>query len=220
MSTEIATPSVRNGKRGGVNGNGGHNGESAPDYTPSPRPINKPLLGLLLFLGTEVMFFAGLISTFIILRAGSLTWPPSDQPRLPVKVTAINTLFLLISSYTMFRAVKVIRDKGYSRTLIKWLVATAVLGTVFLTIQGSEWIRLVSYGLTFTSSVYGATFYTLIGCHGLHVLGALIFLLYVLLKAIRRKYSLQEHTGVVLCGVYWYFVVGIWPVLYVLVYLS
>lgn len=190
--------------------------------SPLPPPesfINKPLLGLLIFLGTEAMFFAGLISAYLILRAKSINWPPPGQPRLPVVVTGINTLFLLLSGYTMSRALKAIRE-GHSQALSRWLLATGVLGSLFLGVQGSEWIHLVSYGLTFTSSPYGATFYTLIGCHGLHLLVALIVLLLVTYKAMMGQYTRHEYTGIELCRLYWYFVVGIWPLLYLLVYLG
>ncbi len=189
---------------------------------PSPQAktrINKSLLGMMIFLGTEVMFFAGLISTFLILRAGSVNWPPPGQPRLPVAVTGINTLFLLLSGYTIHRALKTIR-KGHPQAPTRWLLATGVLGGIFLGVQGSEWIHLVNYGLTFTSSLYGATFYALIGCHGLHVLAAMIALLVTISKAWGGQYTIDEHTGVELCRMYWYFVVGIWPILYLLVYLS
>ena len=104
--------------------------------------------------------------------------------------------------------------------MTRWILATGVLGGIFLGVQGFEWIRLVKYGLTFTSSLYGATFYTLIGCHGLHVLVAVIALLVVIGRALGGRYTISEHTGVELCRMYWYFVVGIWPILYTLVYLS
>lgn len=195
-------------------------GGSPPPSPLRPEPlIHNGLLGMLIFLGTEAMFFAGLISAFLILRAGSALWPPPDQPRLPVAVTGINTLILLFSGYTMRRALRGVR-KGSQQALTRWLLATGLLGTLFLGVQGSEWIRLVHYGLTFSSSLYGATFYTLIGCHGLHVLGAVVGLLIVLSRAAGKKYSVHDHTGVELCQIYWYFVVGIWPILYVLVYLS
>jgi heme/copper-type cytochrome/quinol oxidase subunit 3 len=204
---------------GGEGGEGRGGKEFSALQTQHETLINKSLLGLLIFLGTEVMFFAGLISAFLILRAGSANWPPPDQPRLPVAVTGINTLFLLLSGYTMHRALKAIR-KGYPQTLTRWLLATGVLGGIFLGVQGAEWIRLVSYGLTFTSSLYGAIFYTLIGCHGLHLFVAIITLLVVISKALRGRYARHKHTGVELCRMYWYFVVGIWPTLYLLVYLS
>jgi cytochrome c oxidase subunit 3 len=188
---------------------------SAPSFS----PLNRALLGMLIFLGTEVMFFGGLISVFLILRAGNPNWPPSGQPRLPVAVTAINTLFLLASAYTSQRALNAIRS-DQTQANIKWLLMTAILGAIFLAGQGSEWLRLVRYGLTFRSSIYGGTFYTIIGCHALHVLGAMVCLLMVLKKALARSYSKVDYTGVALFRVYWIFVVGIWPVLYVLVYLS
>lgn len=181
--------------------------------------INRPLLGLLIFLGTEAMFFAGLISAFLILKAGSTVWPPVDQPRLPVAVTALNTLVLLASGYTMHRAVRSIRN-GNQERLITWLAITGVLGTIFLGVQGLEWVRLLSYGLTFTSSNYGATFYTLIGAHGLHVFAAVLVLMGVFIRALQERYSASKHEGLALCQVYWFFVVGIWPVLYGLVYLD
>ena len=195
----------------------GSNGSSFPVQTEIG--IGKSMFGLLIFLGTEVMFFAGLISAFLILRAGSGVWPPFDQPRLPVAVTGINTFFLLISGYTIYRALEAIR-RGSQQNLTAWLLATGILGIVFISVQGYEWIRLVSYGLTVSSSIYGATFYTLIGAHALHVLAAMIALLFVFTKSLSQQYSEAKHTGVELCQMYWLFVVGIWPVLYILVYLT
>ena len=180
--------------------------------------INKSLLGLLIFLGTEIMFFAGLISAFFVLRAGSVDWPPSGQPRLPIAITGVNTLFLLFSGYTMYQSIKVIRE-GNAKTLTRWLLVTGILGIIFLGIQGYEWARLVKYGLTFTSSLYGITFYTAIGCHAFHVCIGMIILLVVIGKALGGRYSKESYTGVELGGVYWYFVVGIWPILYIFVYL-
>ncbi|MFQ5876343.1 MAG: heme-copper oxidase subunit III [Acidobacteriota bacterium] len=181
-------------------------------------PLLEPgVLGMCIFLGTEAMFFAGLISAFLILRAGSGLWPPPGQPRLPVGVTGANTLILLSSGGTMWRALASVR-KGRERSLTAWLAATAGLGIVFLSVQGYEWVRLLGFGLTLSSGTYGATFYALIGAHGLHVAAAVSALLLVLSRAARREYSLRRHQGVVLCRLYWTFVVGVWPVLYVLVY--
>lgn len=159
------------GKKNGVLN---HTSINKNGFTPNVElSINRSLLGLLIFLGTEAMFFAGLISAFLILKAGSTVWPPVNQPRLPVAITAINTLVLLVSAYTMHRAVKAVRA-GQNKSLTRWLAMTGALATVFLGVQGAEWIRLVKYGLTFSSSNYGATFYTLIGAHGLHMLAAVL----------------------------------------------
>src|SRR5262249_16526120 len=181
-------------------------------------PLSNARLGMLIFLGAETMFFAGLVGAFLVYRMANETWPPMTMPRLPVEVTGINTLILLYSAVTMWLANRAIR-LGQQRALAPMLLRTAVLGVVFLVVQGYEWVKLIGYGLTLSSGVYGATFYTLIGCHGLHVFGAVIWLLGVWRRATRKRYTATRRTGVVLCGMYWLYVVGLWPVLYWLVYL-
>ena len=182
------------------------------------RPLSNAYIGLLMFLGAETMFFAGLIGSFLVFRVAHEVWPPAMLPRLPVGVTGVNTLILLASALTMRRARAAIRG-GAQRELVRMLLVTAVLGVVFLLVQGYEWIRLLQYGLTLASGVYGATFYVLVGCHAAHVLGAVGWLLSVLRLAVRRRYTAGAHAGVALCAMYWYYVVALWPILYGLVYL-
>lgn len=191
---------------------------------PSPpvRP-NAPVganawLAVLIFLGAEAMFFAGLIGAYIVFRLGSPVWPPPFQPRLPTGVTGVNTVILVISAVTMrlgLRAMAV----GNRGQLSRLLSLTALCGAIFLTIQGFEWIRLIHFGLTVSSSVYGSLFYTLIGFHGLHVLGALVWLLIVFALASKGYFTREQHVGLQTCAMYWTFVVALWPVLYGLVYL-
>lgn len=164
------------------------------------------------------MFFVGLISAFLVFRLGSEIWPPASQPRLPVEVTGINTVILLLSGLTVHLALRAIRD-GNLNGLLRWLWTTAVLGTVFLCVQGYEWIRLVHFGLTVSSGIYGSTFYTLIGFHGFHVLAAVLWLIIVLYQGWRGRFAVHRHTGVEIFSMYWTFVVGLWPLLYGLVYL-
>ena len=182
-------------------------------------PVGNVYIAMLLFIGAEVMLFAGLIGAFIVFRFGSSMWPPPLQVRLPVEVTGVTTALLLFSGYTMYRAFTAAR-RGCRKKLLQSLAITAILGTVFLVVQGYEWIQLLSFGLTLSSGVYGATFYTLIGCHGLHVFGALCWLLVVLQMANNYKFSIDRHVAINLCGMYWSFVVVLWPVLYSLVYLN
>ena len=189
---------------------------------PPVRP-NRPLganawLAVIMFLGAEAMFFAGLIGAFLVFRVGAAMWPPPFQPRLPVGVTGVNTVILLASAFTMHRALKAVRAND-RRKLVRCLGVTVLLGTIFLIVQGYEWSQLLRFGLTVSSSVYGALFYTLIGCHGLHVFGALIWLLVVLWFARKGRYSRERLVGVETCAMYWTFVVALWPVLYGLVYL-
>jgi len=161
---------------------------------PPPPPIrhNEPIvsnarLGVLVLLGAEAMFFAGLIGAFLVFRLGSSIWPPPFQPRLPIGVTGVNTAILLLSAYTMHLGLRAVRA-GDLRQLVRLLVATGALGTIFLLVQGYEWVRLIQFGLTVSSSVYGGIFYTLIGFHGIHVAGALIWLAAVLLQAQRGRF--------------------------------
>lgn len=193
--------------------------DSGRDDDTEPKPVGNAVLGMLLFLGTDAMFFATLIGAFIVFRTSAMNWPPLGQPRLPVTVTGVNTVILLLSGFTMFAAYQRIR-RGEGAGLAKGLAVTALLGVTFLFIQGSEWIKLIDFGLTLSSSVYGAIFYVLIGCHALHVLGAVLWLVIVWRRAQQNQFTAQRHTPVQLCSMYWYLVVLLWPALYVLVYLN
>ncbi|MBT3270797.1 heme-copper oxidase subunit III [Candidatus Poribacteria bacterium] len=178
---------------------------------------DKRTFGLVVFLAAESMTFAGLISAHIILRPGQEAWPPPGQPRLPAGMTAVATAFLLISAWTAYRALS---RAGEAQGAEKpWLGATWALGALFLGIQGVEWAQLIGHGLTMTSSVYGALFYTVIGFHALHVAIGMCILSVTSVKALAGRYGPDEHTGVRLCAVYWWYVVLVWPTLYVLVYL-
>lgn len=184
----------------------------------SPPVVSNARLAILMFLAAEAMFFAGLAGAFLVFRLSAESWPPPFQPRLPVLVTGINTGVLLLSGLTMRLAFRAVRGRRRSR-VVPWLGTTVALGTLFLLIQGYEWVRLIQFGLTVKSGIYGATFYTLIGCHGLHVFGALVWLLLVSTSARKGRYAAGNETGIQICAMYWTFVVALWPFLYVLVYL-
>jgi cytochrome c oxidase subunit III len=190
----------------------------APPVRPNTPVGSNAWLGVLMLLGAEAMFFAGLIGAYIVFRVAAPTWPPPFQPRLPVGITGVNTLILLASAVTMHWSLRAVRVNDRAK-LIRLLAYTAALGSIFLVVQGFEWIRLIHFGLTVSSSVYGGMFYTLIGFHALHVLGALIWLLVVVMLAKRGRFSKERHVGLQTCGMFWTFVVGLWPVLYGLVYL-
>jgi heme/copper-type cytochrome/quinol oxidase subunit 3 len=196
-------------------GDGDRHGDD--DGRPGP-PLSNARLGMLMFLGAETMLFAGLIGSFLVFRVANQTWPPPTLPSLSMGITGINTLVLLCSAITMWCAQRAVRTGQHQRG-VRFLSYTAFLGVAFLVIQGYEWVQLISYGLTMASGVYGATFYVLIGCHGFHVFGAVVWLLIGLLRTCRGHYSTTRYTGLALCSMYWYYVVALWPVLYWLVYL-
>lgn len=181
--------------------------------------VPSGVLGMAIFIATEAMFFAGLVSALLVLRAQGGDWPPMGQPRLPVGVTGFNTLILLASGWSMHQAAGALR-RGDPR-MRRLLGITAGLGLFFVSVQGYEWIRLVQFGLTTSSSLYGATFYTIVGAHGLHVLAAVIALLVAaLVIAPAREREGTDRAWLEPFRMYWYFVVGVWPILYYLVYFS
>jgi cytochrome c oxidase subunit III len=186
--------------------------------SPASSPVDAVQLGVLLFIGSEIMLFAGLLAVYTAFRFGNLTWP-SAQLYLPVKVTWVNTFFLLSSCYTMRQAVRAGRHDRQDH-LVQSLTVTALLGTLFVSIQGYEWVQLIRDGFTITTGVYGATFYLLIGCHALHVLGAVIWLLVVVLLARQGRFPSHRFVGVEVCAWYWYFVSALWVLLFALIYLN
>ena len=190
----------------------------APPVRPNTPIANNAWLATVMFLGAEAMFFAGLIGAFIVFRMGSPIWPPPFQPRLPVGITGVNTIVLLASAITMHMALRAVRAGAIDRAK-RMLAVTAALGGVFLLIQGYEWARLIHFGLTVSSSIYGGLFYTLIGFHAFHVAGALVWLIVVFVRANRGYFSRQRYIGLQVCAMYWTFVVALWPILYGLVYL-
>jgi heme/copper-type cytochrome/quinol oxidase subunit 3 len=196
-------------------------GDDGRGGSPVPRraPLDNARLGLLVFLGAETMFFSALVGGYLVLRTAAVVWPPPLQPRLPVLVTGVNTLCLLASSVPMALATRALW-RGEIGRVVRGFVASAALGGVFLLVQGYEWARLVHFGLTVTSGSYGATFYTLIGTHALHVIGALAWVGVMLLGLRSGRVGLKRPTPVAVCAMYWHYVVALWPVLYVLVYLA
>ena len=119
--------------------------------------------------------------------------------------------------YLSLRMIQHDLPKLFSNVL---LVLTGTLGLVFLIIQGSEWVQLIGKGLTLQSGVYGATFYVLIGCHAVHVLGAVIWLAIVIGMSLAGRFTYDNHTAVETCTIYWIYVVALWPILYFLVYFA
>jgi cytochrome c oxidase subunit III len=191
-------------------------GGGGPPVRPNVPILNNARLGVVMLLAAELMFFAGLIGAFLVFRLSAQVWPPPFQPRLPIAVTGVNTIILLISALTVHWAV------GAARTgaaIMRHLAWTALLGALFLLIQGYEWLRMIHFGLTTSSSVYGGLFYALIGAHGIHVIGGLIWLAIVSWQALRGRFTKQDFVGVQTARMYWTFVVALWPVLYGLVYL-
>lgn len=178
--------------------------------------IASGVLGMLVFIFAEVMFFAGLISAHTIARAnnaGSM-WPPYGQPRLPVEETAVNTAALLVSGIVLFLAWLAYRREPASARIP--LLLAIVLGAFFVYAQGVEWVALLREGLTLQSSAYGGFFYLIVGTHALHAVGALVALGWAWHRLNQGRLAGSQFATV---AAFWYFVVLVWPILYMQVYL-
>jgi cytochrome c oxidase subunit 3/cytochrome o ubiquinol oxidase subunit 3 len=173
-------------------------------------------LGMWLFLSSEVMFFGGLISAFLHYKINS---PTPESSLLDVGLVGVNTFVLLTSSLTVVLGLASIQ-RGDRRGLIGYLTATILLGAAFLVGQGNEFALLYRHGMTLSSSVYGSSFFTLTGFHGLHVLVGICWAMSTLVKGIRGGYTRQAHLGFEIFGLYWHFVDIVWIILFTLIYLT
>ena len=182
--------------------------------------IPNPVLGMMFFICTEVMFFAGLISAYLVIRAGEKVWPPFGQPRLPVEATAFNSLVLLASGVVMYHAGKTLASRFHYNKTQKLVTVSILLGAFFVLFQGYEWVRLIGFGLTAASSLYGGLCYSIIGAHAAHVSAALGFLIYIRAKVSPSGMDRLDPAIFASASMFWYFVVGLWPILYFMVYLS
>lgn len=179
--------------------------------------LSNGVLGMLIFIFTEVMFFAGLISAHSIVRsnAAGQMWPPFGQPRLPVQETAVNTAALLVSGIVLVIAWFAFRRERSSARIP--LLLSILLGGFFVWFQGLEWAALLQEGLTIQSSSYGGFFYLIVGTHAVHAVGALVAMAWAWL---RLKDDQLTGSQLATVSAFWYFVVLVWPILYVKVYLA
>ena len=178
-------------------------------------PLPHGLFGMLVFVLTEMMFFAGLISAFVVVKAAAPIWPPPDQPRLPVEATALSTLALILSGVMILLAHRAFH-KGDRTNTRRFVLGTLLLGTIFVIFQGREWVALLSEGLTLVSSSLGSFFYLIVGIHALHAAAALCLLFFAAFR-LQRGWLTPGLFGA--AEILWLFVVGVWPFLYSVVYL-
>ena len=148
----------------------------APATQQASKRLPNSVLGIIIFVVCEIMFFAGLMSAHTIAKATAMggIWPPAGQPRLPVERTAFNTAILLLSGLLLFLASRRARD-GYERAHA-YLAGAIATGVAFVLLQGVEWVALLREGLTMTSSAHGAFFYLIVGAHALHAVVAIAIL--------------------------------------------
>jgi cytochrome c oxidase subunit 3 len=187
-------------------------------------------VGTIVWLSSELMFFAALFGAYFTIRAVSPELWAQETEKLNVPFSSVNTLILVLSSVTCQLGVFKAEDGVVGRTgkllqvgqwgLREWFVLTYVMGAVFIAGQSFEYAELVHEGMTIPSSSYGTVFYLATGFHGLHVTGGLIAFLFVLGRTlIARKFTHEQAVTAIVVSYYWHFVDVVWIGLFFTVYI-
>jgi cytochrome c oxidase subunit 3 len=197
----------------------------------APVVVNRPsvvAVGTIVWLGSEVMFFAGLFAIYFTLRSVSPDLWASQTPHLNVVYAGINTCVLVASSFTcqfgVFAAERLQpRRKSWKISewgMVEWFFVTYVMGALFVIGQVFEYATLVSEGVRLDSSAYGSAFYLTTGFHALHVTGGLIAFLLVIGRAYAAKnFGHKEASSAIVVSYYWHFVDVVWIGLFAVIYL-
>jgi heme/copper-type cytochrome/quinol oxidase subunit 3 len=199
----------------------GHQDHAEHHHHATNTGIDNKKLAFWLFLASECMFFGSLIVGYLVYKGQSLTGPtPSDLFDIPL--TTVSTFVLLGSSLFMVLAVASI-GRGDMKGLKAWIAATAGGGLVFLGFQAYEfWHFATHWGLHLggpDSSLFGSTFYTLTGFHGAHVAIGVLWLISILVAAMKGKITKENALDVEIAGLYWHFVDVVWIVIFTVIYL-
>jgi cytochrome c oxidase subunit 3 len=177
--------------------------------------VDAPILGIFLFIASEVMLFGAFFTAYFFVRVVAGTPWPTPPFHLPVFVAGVNTLILVTSSFTMHWALQSIKRDNHAG-LQAGLLLTFLMGLTFLLTQIREYSRI---GFAPKDGAFGTIFYCLTGLHGAHVAVGLLLLLAATVRAFRGHYSSSAHHGVEIPGIYWHFVDVMWIVVYSTVYI-
>lgn len=211
QALEVAPAS---GGHGIVTDHGGHE----PPHE-STGVENRKLM-IWLFLASDCMLFGSLIATYMIYRGrtAEVGVGPFPQELIDIPFTSVSAFVLLMSSLTMVLALGSLQ-KGHIRNSRIWLAATAILGLTFLGGQVFEFTEFYNYGLTLQGNIFGSTFFTLTGFHGVHVGIGVLWLLGLLFVSLRGGLKQENAVTLEIAGLYWHFVDIVWIIIFTLVYL-
>ena len=195
--------------------------EPTPEY-----PAIKPgMMGMYIFLASEVMFFGSLFAVYFYMVGSHNTWPPaapSSTPEYYVSwwpIPFVNTIVLLSSGVTCHFALEAL-SRDNRRRFFVLMITTIVLGLGFEFGQLYEFINAFSRGLNLTANTFASAFFTMTGFHGAHVLGGLVLLTLILYRAARGQFSSRNHVGPAAVTLYWHFVDVVWIFLFGILYLG
>ncbi|MBT3636142.1 MAG: heme-copper oxidase subunit III [Opitutae bacterium] len=191
--------------------------ESSLEQPYQRRKAAAPIVGMALFIIAEAMFFSAIVSAYLVTSSQSTAWPPTDMPSLPFVLSALNAGILLASAILIWFSAKA-RKAGKKERYFDLFSLALIMGVLFLLIQGTEWIRMIDNGIYYDSNTFSSFFYMIIGIHGIHLLGALVYLVFIYLKDSNSNIATNGKEVFISGCMLWYFVVALWPVLYLLVY--
>ena len=181
----------------------------------------KPRTGLdsakvatIVVLGSETFFFGTLVSAYLFMR-GVYPWPLDGAPLSRLVIPAANTLLLLVSVLTMYLALRAARAGGKA-ALVTWSTVTLALGLVFV---GGQVLEYTSNGMMPGDQGFGGVFLTLMGFHALHLLAGVVMLALIAMRARLGDFTSRRHTAVEVGAWFWYYVAGVWAVLFTILYL-
>ena len=186
------------------------------DYTVTGVPNKK--LGMWAFLGSECLFFGALISSYLLYRSRAPEGVPTPSEVYDIPYTSVSSFVLLMSSMTMVLALAAMQKGDQRRTRV-WLLATALLGLLFVGGQVYEFTAFTHEGVNLSSSVAASSFFVLTGFHGVHVTVGILWLLSLVGISMRGQLPKERTLDIEVAGLYWHFVDVVWIFIFTVVYL-
>jgi heme/copper-type cytochrome/quinol oxidase subunit 3 len=180
--------------------------------------VDNLKLGMWLYLASEVVIFGVLIATYAVFRYNNPELVKEAHAALDIGLVGFNTFLLLGSSWAMVMGLRAIQQDD-RQGLVRWIGATAVLGTIFVALQGVEYTQLAHENVAIYNSEFGMRFYAMTGFHGFHVIIGVLWALFVLRNGYLGRYHSKNYLGVEIFGLYWHFVDVVWVFLFTLIYL-
>jgi len=200
---------------------GGHHEELPPGHFHHFEPeqaYHAAKFGMWLFLATEVLFFGGLFAAFAIYHTKYFEMFHHGSQALNWKLGGVNTIVLLLSSYSMARAVDGAQH-GKNKEIVPWLIFTVLCACIFMGVKYIEYSTKFEHGITPSTNLFYALYFCLTGLHGIHVLIGIGAILWILSLAKRNRFSKEYYTPIEVVGLYWHLVDLVWIYLFPLLYL-
>ena len=193
---------------------------AVPHHAHETAGMSRGMMGMVLFIASEIMLFGGLFAAYFFVRNQALTWPPEDVHHTVSKELGAVLTVILISSSVMAHIGILGLQRGNQQVFKTGLLLAIILGSIFIGGQIYEWFKLWDEGLNATSGAYGSTFFVITGFHGAHVIAGLAMLIVVFVRANWNDFTPTRHLFAEAAILYWHFVDVVWVFVFSILYLS